>query len=339
MGPEMGFRFIGGVTDGDYTAGFIMALRQATGEYRTIRPVTDITDPQSGGVGAMDEDIRTDVRLVMIDREAIIGDGSWGRRLRAVDHPFLFPAADVRFSPGPHRHGAWRWVRERMPVPGQGIITVSGYLWRYLLSILVPTGRDGGKKNIAILLFDCRKRPSLSTVILRKNPVSLKKSLQFRYGIRNSPLQCPDNKRIIHVMHHGAWICFQSQAIFLEGVGYTQFNTGTFVRNPAVHNKKKYIRFFDLRNISPEYCIHRFGFFACMYQIRQFMPIFLWQECIKPQVNQMTIYVPIELQLPLRKQRSGNVYSFFHDRSPVSGLCSVLKSWIFVGTTNSRKTS
>jgi len=118
MGPVMGFRFIGEVTDGDYTGVFIPAVRRAIDEYGTIRLVIDITDLQSEGIGAMDEDLRADDRLVMIDREAIIGDESWERRLYMVDHLFLFPGADVRFFPRSHRHEAWRWVREQMPVPG-----------------------------------------------------------------------------------------------------------------------------------------------------------------------------------------------------------------------------
>lgn len=116
MGPVKGFSFIGEVTDEDYTGVFLPTLRQAIDEYGAIRLVIDIADVQSEGVGAMDDDLRADERLVMIEREAIIGDESWETRLRMVDHLFLFPAADVRFFPRSRRHEAWRWVRERMPL-------------------------------------------------------------------------------------------------------------------------------------------------------------------------------------------------------------------------------
>jgi hypothetical protein len=110
----LGFQFIGEVTDEDYRQVFIPALRQAIEEYGPIRVLVDISDLQSEDIGAMDDDVREDERLVYIEREAIIGDEDWEKRLANVDHFFLFPNTEARFFRTEYRHEAWRWIRERM---------------------------------------------------------------------------------------------------------------------------------------------------------------------------------------------------------------------------------
>jgi hypothetical protein len=112
VGSVLGFRFIGEVTDEDYTGIFIPALYDAIEKYGTIRLLVDISDIQSEDIGAMDDDVREDARVVYIEREAIIGDEGWEKRLAIVDHFFLFPNTDVRFFRTERRREAWRWICE-----------------------------------------------------------------------------------------------------------------------------------------------------------------------------------------------------------------------------------
>lgn len=112
VGCVLGFRFIGEVTDEDYTGIFIPALNGAIEKYGTIRLLVDISDIQSEEIGAMDDDVRENARIASIEREAIIGDEDWEKRLAIVDHFFLFPNTDVRFFRTERRNEAWRWICE-----------------------------------------------------------------------------------------------------------------------------------------------------------------------------------------------------------------------------------
>jgi hypothetical protein len=114
-GCVLGFRFIGEITDEDYTEIFIPALRRAIEEYGVIRLLVDVSDLQSEDIGAMDDDIREESRVLYIEREAIIGDEDWEKRMSNVDHFFLFPNTDARFFREEYRRDAWHWVREGMP--------------------------------------------------------------------------------------------------------------------------------------------------------------------------------------------------------------------------------
>lgn len=111
-GPVLGFRFAGEITDEDYREDFLPALRRAIKNFGVIRLFIDISDLQSEDMGAMDDDVREDARLLYVEREAIIGDRDWERRLNYVDHFFIFPNTDVRFFPYGHQDEAWNWVSE-----------------------------------------------------------------------------------------------------------------------------------------------------------------------------------------------------------------------------------
>ncbi|KQC05830.1 MAG: hypothetical protein APR53_01965 [Methanoculleus sp. SDB] len=114
-GNVLGFQFSGEITDDDYMGSFIPALRRAVKTFGTIRVLVDISDMQSEDFGAMDDDIRERERILYVEREAIVGDEDWVKRLVNVDHFFLFPGADVRFFGTEHRTEAWRWLREGLP--------------------------------------------------------------------------------------------------------------------------------------------------------------------------------------------------------------------------------
>ena len=111
-GPVLGFRFIGEITDEDYREDFLPALRRTIKNFGLIRLFIDISDLQSEDMGAMDDDVREDSRLLYVEREAIIGDRDWERRLNYVDHFFIFPNTDVRFFGFGHQDEAWNWVSE-----------------------------------------------------------------------------------------------------------------------------------------------------------------------------------------------------------------------------------
>jgi hypothetical protein len=118
-GCVLGFQFIGEITDEDYTGDFMPVLRQAIEEYGVIRLLVDVSDLQSEDMGAMDDDVREAMRVLYIEREAIIGDEEWEKRLSYVDHFFLFPNTDVRFFRERYRQEAWHWIREGMAqIPG-----------------------------------------------------------------------------------------------------------------------------------------------------------------------------------------------------------------------------
>jgi stage II sporulation SpoAA-like protein len=113
-GAVLGFQFIGEITDEDYREDFMPVLRRTIKNYGLIRLFIDISDIQSEDIGAMDDDVREDSRVLYIEREAIIGDADWEKRLNYVDHFFLFPNTDVRFFPVARRDEAWNWVSEGM---------------------------------------------------------------------------------------------------------------------------------------------------------------------------------------------------------------------------------
>jgi hypothetical protein len=114
-GNVLGFQFSGEITDDDYMGSFIPALRRAIERFGAIRVLVDIADIQSEDFGAMDDDVRERERILYIEREAIVGDEDWVKRLANVDHFFLFPGAEVRFFETAHRRAAWRWLREGLP--------------------------------------------------------------------------------------------------------------------------------------------------------------------------------------------------------------------------------
>ncbi|NYT05371.1 MAG: STAS/SEC14 domain-containing protein [Methanomicrobiales archaeon] len=118
-GNVLGFMFTGEITDEEYMGYFIPALRQAIETYGTIRVLIDVTDIQSEDFGAMNDDIRARDRVLYVEREAIVGDEDWEKRLANVDHLFLFSNTDVRFFRAANRPAAWRWIREGMLV-GRG---------------------------------------------------------------------------------------------------------------------------------------------------------------------------------------------------------------------------
>lgn len=118
-GCVIGFQFIGEITDEDFTEDFMPVLRRAIEQFGVIRLLVDISDLQSEDMGAMDDDVREESRVLYIEREAIIGDRDWERRLNYVDHFFLFPNTDVRFFREAYRQNAWQWVSEGMEqIPG-----------------------------------------------------------------------------------------------------------------------------------------------------------------------------------------------------------------------------
>lgn len=111
-GPVLAFRFTGEITDEDYREDFMPALRRAVKNFGLIRLFIDISDIQSEDMGAMDDDVREDARVVYVEREAVIGDRDWETRLNYVDHFFIFPNTDARFFPAGHQDEAWNWVSE-----------------------------------------------------------------------------------------------------------------------------------------------------------------------------------------------------------------------------------
>ncbi len=114
-GSVLGFQFIGEITSDDYREDFIPVLRRAIEQCGVIRLLVDISDLQSEGIGAMDDDVREDSRLLYIEREAIVGDEEWERKLNYVDHFFLFPNSDLRFFPKNCEQDAWDWIHEGIP--------------------------------------------------------------------------------------------------------------------------------------------------------------------------------------------------------------------------------
>lgn len=111
----VGFRFIGEIRSDDYAKDFMPPLRRAIKEYGLIRLFVDISDLQSEGIGAMDDDVREDSRLLYIERQAIVGDEEWERKLNDVDHFFLFPNSYLRFFQKDREQDAWGWILEGMP--------------------------------------------------------------------------------------------------------------------------------------------------------------------------------------------------------------------------------
>lgn len=103
------------ITSEDYYEVFMPPLRRAIEEYGVIRLFVDISDLQSEGIGAMDDDVREDSRVLYIERQAIVGDEEWERKLNYVDHFFLFPNSDLRFFRKNCEQDAWDWIREGMP--------------------------------------------------------------------------------------------------------------------------------------------------------------------------------------------------------------------------------
>ncbi len=111
-GNVLGFRLAGEVTDEDYTGVLIPALLRAIEEYGIIRLLIDLVDFQSEDMGAMDDDVRENLRFADIEREAIVGDEEWEDRLTYLDYFFLFPNTDVRFFREERRGAAWDWLCE-----------------------------------------------------------------------------------------------------------------------------------------------------------------------------------------------------------------------------------
>lgn len=124
-GPVIGFILSGEVTDEDYTGVFIPAIDLATERYGTVRVLIDLVDYKGEDFGAMADDLFQGIKEPAVEREAIIGDEEWEKRLLSVQPAFfLFATTDVRFFRPERRQEAWRWIGEGMrhiagvPVPG-----------------------------------------------------------------------------------------------------------------------------------------------------------------------------------------------------------------------------
>jgi hypothetical protein len=114
-GCLVGFQFIGEITGDDYTEDFMPALRRAIENFGVVRLFVDISDLQSEDIGAMDDNVREESRVLYIERQAIVGDEEWERKLNYVDHFFLFANSDVRFFRKNCEQDAWDWIHEGMP--------------------------------------------------------------------------------------------------------------------------------------------------------------------------------------------------------------------------------
>lgn len=124
-GPVIGFLLSGEVTDEDYIHIFIPAIDLATERYGTVRVLIDLVDFKEEDFGAMADDLFQGIKEPAVEREAIIGDEEWEKRLLSVQPAFfLFATTDVRFFRPEHRQEAWRWIEEgmvhlaRTPIPG-----------------------------------------------------------------------------------------------------------------------------------------------------------------------------------------------------------------------------
>ncbi len=111
-GYVLGFRFCGEISDEDYIGTFLPALVAAIEAYGTIRLMVDVIDYKGEDIGAMDDDVRENSRLLYIEKEAIVGGEDLQEEMSRTDHFFLFPNTDIRFFRTEHRREAWRWLRE-----------------------------------------------------------------------------------------------------------------------------------------------------------------------------------------------------------------------------------
>lgn len=109
------FRFIGEITRDDYRKDFMPPLRRAIKEHGVIRLFVDISGFQSEGIGAMDDDVRKDLRLFFVECQAIVCDEEWERKLSHGDYFFLFPNSDIMFFRKNCEQEAWDWILEGMP--------------------------------------------------------------------------------------------------------------------------------------------------------------------------------------------------------------------------------